>query len=65
MGVPSKLKTNNGPPYTGLQFKQFCKEWIIVHVTGLPYYPQRQAILERARRTLKTQLLKNKTGGTP
>jgi transposase InsO family protein len=63
--VSSKLKTDNGPAYTGRRFKQFCKEWNIVHVTGLPYNPQRQAIIERAHRTLKTQLLKNKKGGPP
>jgi hypothetical protein len=34
MGVPSKLKTDNGPAYTGQWFKQFCKEWNIVHVTA-------------------------------
>jgi hypothetical protein len=27
MGVPSKLKTDNGPAYIGRRFKQFCKEW--------------------------------------
>jgi transposase InsO family protein len=58
-------KTDNGSTYTGHQFKQFCKEWNIVHVTGLPYNPQGQAIIEREYRTLKTQLLKNKKGGTP
>jgi transposase InsO family protein len=63
--VPSKLKTDNGPAYTGHQHKQFCKEWNIVHATGLPYNPQGQAIVERAHRTLKTQLIKNKKGGTP
>jgi transposase InsO family protein len=62
MGVPSKLKTENGPAYTGRRFKQFCKEWNVVHVTGLPYNPQGHAIIERAHRTLKTQLLKNRKG---
>jgi hypothetical protein len=42
-----------------------CKEWNIVHITGLPYNPHGQAIVERAHRTFKTQLLKNKKGGTP
>jgi transposase InsO family protein len=65
MGVPSKLKIDNGPAYTGGQFKQFCKEWNIVHVTGLPYNPQGQAIFEKAHRTSKTQFLKNKKRGTP
>jgi transposase InsO family protein len=63
MGVPSKLKTDNGPAYTDCRFKQFCKEWNIVHVTGLPYNPQGQAIVEMAHKTLKTQLLKNKKRG--
>jgi transposase InsO family protein len=57
MGVPSKLKTDNGPAYIGHRFKQFCKEWNIVHVTGLSYNPQGQATVERAH---KTQLLKIK-----
>jgi transposase InsO family protein len=65
MGVPSKLKTDKGPAYTGCRFKQFCREWNIVPVTGLPYNPQGQAIVERAHRTLKTQSLKNKKGRTP
>jgi transposase InsO family protein len=65
MGMPSKLKTDNGPAYTGQWFKQFCKEWNIVHVTGLPYNPQGQPIIKRAHRTFKAQLLKNKKGGTP
>jgi transposase InsO family protein len=65
MGVPSKLKTDNGPAYISCQFKQFYKEWNIVHVTGLPYNPQGQAIVERALRTLKTQLLKNEKRGAP
>jgi transposase InsO family protein len=65
MGVPSKFKTDNGPAYTGLRFKQFYREWNIVPVTGLPYNPQGQSIVERAHKTLKTQLLKNKKGGTP
>jgi transposase InsO family protein len=65
MGVPSELKTDNGPTYLGHQFKQFCKEWNTVHVTDLLYNPQGQAIVERAHRILKAQLLKNKNGVTP
>jgi transposase InsO family protein len=65
MGVPSKLKTENGPAYKGHQFRQFFIEWNIVHVTGLPHKLQGQAIVESAHRTLKTQLLKNKKVGTP
>jgi transposase InsO family protein len=51
MGVPSKFKTNNGPTYTSHWFKQFCKNKI-VHVTGLPYNPQGQAIIKKTHKTL-------------
>ena len=37
-------------------------EWNITHITGIPYNPQGQAIIERAHRTLKTHLLKQKGG---
>ena len=34
----------------------------VTHITGLPYNPQGQGIVERAHRTLKTYLLKQKGG---
>ena len=60
MGIPSVLKTNNGPAFTSHSFRSFLSEWNITHITGIPYNPQGQAIIERAHRTLKTHLLKQK-----
>ena len=37
-------------------------EWNITHITGIPYNPHGQTIIERAHRTLKTHLLKQKRG---
>lgn len=34
----------------------------ITHLTGLPYNPQGQGIVERAHRTLKSYLIKQKEG---
>lgn len=34
----------------------------ISHITGIPYNPQGQGIIERAHRNLKTVLLKQKGG---
>ena len=62
MGIPLVLKTDNGPTFTSHSFHSFLMEWNITHITGIPYNPQGQAIIERAHRTLKTHLLKQKGG---
>ena len=62
MGIPSVLKTDNGPTFTSHLFCSFLSEWNITHITGIPYNPQGQAIIERAHLTLKTHLLKQKGG---
>ena len=55
-GKPLVLKTDNGPAYTSSKFSQFCKQMQVKHITGLPYNPQGQGIIERAHRTLKQYL---------
>ena len=62
MGIPSVLKTDNGPAFTSHSFRSFLMEWNITHITGIPYNPQGQAIIERTHCTLKTHLLKQKGG---
>ena len=68
-GKPKTLKTDNGPAYTSKSFQDFCTRMQVQHKTGIPYNPQGQAIIERAHRTLKAFLLKQKegiaTGKTP
>lgn len=61
-GKPKCLKTDNGPAYTSLKFKSFCAQMQVTHITGLPYNPQGQGIIERAHRTLKSYLIKQKGG---
>lgn len=55
---PIKIKTDNGPAYCSKAFKQYCKTWGILHVTGIPHNPQGQAIIERAHQDLKGQIHK-------
>ena len=61
-GKPKLLKTDNGPAYTSQKFQQFCRQMEVTHLTGLPYNPQGQGIVERAHRTLKSYLIKQKGG---
>ena len=59
---PNSLRQLNGPAYTSQKFQQFCHQMNVTHLTGLPYNPQGQGIVERAHRTLKSYLIKQKGG---
>lgn len=61
-GKPKTLKTDNGPGYTSASFSSFCKQMQVALKHGLPYNPQGQGIVERAHRTLKECLYKQKGG---
>lgn len=67
MGIPQKLKTDNGPGYCSESLQTFLQQWGARHSTDIPYNSQGQAIVELANRTLKTQLQKQKAkrGNTP
>ena len=60
---PKILKTDNGPGYASASFKQFCAQMGIKHITGIPYNPQGQGIVERTHQTLKNMLFKLQSGG--
>ena len=60
MGVPQEIKTDNGPTYTGGWVRRFLQMWGVKHVTGIPHSPTGQAMIERAHRTIKEYLMKQK-----
>ena len=62
MGTPSSIKTDNGTTYISRHFKQFLQSFSIKHITGIPYNPQTQDIVERTHHTLKLQIKKLKKG---
>jgi transposase InsO family protein len=61
-GKPDTLKTDTGPTYTSKSFQNFLKIMQVGHSTSLPYNPLCQGIVERAHRTLKELLQKQKGG---
>ena len=58
LGMPFKIKTDNGPAYTSKSFKNLCEQFHIEHSTGIPYNPQGQAIIERTNQILKNQIVR-------
>lgn len=45
-GIPKVIKTDNGPAYTSQEMKRFVQQFGITHITGIPYNPQGQAVVE-------------------
>ncbi|KFZ46134.1 hypothetical protein N321_11568, partial [Antrostomus carolinensis] len=58
LGVPTSIKTDNGPAYVSEALKWFLQAWDIKHVTGIPHSPTGQAVVERANGTVKSYLEK-------
>ena len=52
-GVPNQIKTDSGTGYYSQAFEMFCSQFNIIHITGIPYYPKGQGIMEQAHGTLK------------
>ncbi|RMC11045.1 hypothetical protein DUI87_12237 [Hirundo rustica rustica] len=62
LGIPSAVKTDNGPAYASQQVRQFLQSWGVSHNFGIPHSPMGQAIVERNHGTLKHVLQKQKRG---
>ncbi|XP_060075780.1 uncharacterized protein K02A2.6-like [Ylistrum balloti] len=57
-GIPTEVISDNGPQYSGREFKQFSQEWKFKHVTSSPYHPQSNGMAERFVQTVKNMLQK-------
>lgn len=62
LGIPSAVKTDNGPAYASQKVWQFLQLWGVSHKFCIPHSPTGQAIVERAHGTLKWVLQKQKQG---
>ncbi|NWV63123.1 POK18 protein, partial [Malurus elegans] len=51
MGVPKQIKTDNSPAYVSKRVNEFLASWGVKHMTGIPYSPTGQAIVERMNGT--------------
>ena len=55
-GVPETVKSDNGPPFNGAEFKQFAEYMGFHHRRITPYWPRANGEVERFMRTLKKHL---------
>ena len=62
LGIPSQIKTDNGPAYVSTATKTFLDSWGVIHTTGIPHSPTGQSLIERSRQSLK-RLLQQQKGG--
>ena len=60
LGIPETLRSDNGPQYTALVFKEFSQEWNFKHVTSSPEYRKSNGFVERHMHMFISLLTKTK-----
>ena len=64
LGVPTKIKSDNGPPFNGHLFKDFVDSLGITHVRVTPYWPRANGLCERFMRNLGAIMRKANVSNT-
>ncbi len=63
-GIPEAIKTDNGPPFNGKEFAEFCQQMGIKHQKVTPLWPEANGLVERFMRnlgkTIRTAKIENK-----
>ncbi|CAB3984231.1 sec1 family domain-containing 2 [Paramuricea clavata] len=55
-GIPSVVRSDNGPQYTATEYKQFAQKWNFEHQTSSPYYPKSNGLAEKAVQIVKRDI---------
>ena len=63
LGVPQKLRSDNGPQFSASDFQRFLARWNVVSATSSPHYPQSNGRAEAAVKAMKAIVAKTTQGG--
>lgn len=55
-GIPTTVRSDNGPQYTAKESKLFAQQWKFEHQTSSPYYPKANGLAEKAVAIVKRLL---------
>ena len=59
MGIPEFIRTDNGPPFQGYNFKDFCRNYGIKHIKTTPEWPQANGKIENFNKNLRRLIQKS------
>lgn len=63
-GIPEKVVSDNGPPFSNKEFREFAQAYQFKHTTSSPGYPQSNGKVENAVKTVKRLMKKSSYSGT-
>ncbi|MEL6606359.1 MAG: RNase H-like domain-containing protein, partial [Cyanobacteria bacterium J06614_10] len=63
VGVPLRLRTDGGPPFSSHDFRNFTDRWCVNHIITSPHYPQSNGHAEAAVKAVKHLILKSAPSG--
>ncbi len=52
-GIPLRVKTDNGPPFTSKNFEEYCQYMGIAHHFITPRHPRANGLVENFNRMMK------------
>ena len=63
LGVPIKLRCDNGPQFSSREFKQFLQRWSVEIIQSTPCYPKSNGFAESAVKTMKKLIITSTENG--
>ncbi|XP_058827485.1 uncharacterized protein K02A2.6-like [Topomyia yanbarensis] len=56
-GYPKSIKSDNGPPFNGTEYKEYCAERGIATIFSTPLFPQQNGMVESAMKVVNKAMI--------